>query len=55
MNIYNKISQRTIGIYDVKMIIVRMTMLVEDMYFLQSFSSKFRFKVEIGHSYLKNY
>ena len=55
MNIYNKISRRTLGIYDVKMVIVRMTMLVGDMYFLQLFSSKFRFKVEIGHSYLKNY
>ena len=49
MNIYNKISQRTLGIYDVKMLIVRMTMLVGDRNFLLLFSNKFRFKVEIGH------
>ena len=49
MNIYNKISQRTLGIYDVKMLIVRLTMLVGDENFLLLFSSKFRFKVEIGH------
>ena len=48
MNIYNKISRRTLGIYDVKMLIVRMTMLVGDRNFLILFSSKFRFKVEIG-------
>ena len=47
MNIY-KISQRTLGIYDVKMFIVRMTMLVGDNNFLLLFSSKFRFLVEIG-------
>ena len=49
MNIYHKISRRTLGIYDVKVLIVRMTMLVEDRKFLQLFSSKFRFKVKIGH------
>ena len=49
MNIYNKIRQRTLGIYDVKMLIVRMTMLVGDRNFLLLFSSKFRFKVQIGH------
>ena len=46
MNIYNKISQRTLGIYDVKMLIVRMTMLVGDRNFLLLFSSKFRFEIE---------
>ena len=49
MNIYNKIRQRTLGIYDVKMLIVRMTMLVGDRNFLLLFSSKFRFKVETEH------
>ena len=49
MNIYNKIRQRTLGIYDVKMLIVQMTMLVGDRNFLLLFSSKFRFKVQIGH------
>ena len=49
MNIYNKISRRTLGIYDVKMLIARMTMLVGERNFLLLFSSKFRFKVDIGH------
>ena len=48
MNIY-KISRRTHGIYDVKMLIVRMTMLVGDRNFLLLFARKFRFKVEIEH------
>ena len=33
MNIYNKISQRTLGIYDVKMVTVGMTMLVGDTFY----------------------
>ena len=49
MNIYNKISRRTLGIYDLKMLIVRMTKLVGDKNFLLIYSSKFRFKVEIEH------
>ena len=51
MNIYNKISRRTLGIYDVKMLIVRMTMLVGDRNFLLLFSSKFRFSGDktFGH------
>ena len=49
MNIYIKISRRTLGINDLKMLIVRMTKLVGDGNFLLLFSSKFRFKVEIEH------
>ena len=35
------------------MLIVRMTMLVEDRNFLQLFSSKFRFREEIEYFYLR--